>query len=103
MAYWLGTGVFRTIPASQPVLPFRFIVVTNAAASCQSNMGKVTFPCPKTATEFDSGFQANSSDLTFLPRGAKIAPHCPICGDIHEFKFADARTEEGPLGHRSKR
>jgi hypothetical protein len=61
-------------------------------------VGDVIFCCEKTGKEFDSGFQANSSDMRFLPPDAKIRLRCRICGDFHEFKFASAKigaSEDG--------
>ena len=57
-------------------------------------MGRVIFRCPDTRQEFDSGFQAKSGDLNYLPADATIRLRCRICNPRHEFKFADARIEE---------
>jgi hypothetical protein len=57
-------------------------------------MGQVMFRCPKTAKEFGSGFEANETDVKRLPEEAKIRLRCRICGDIHEFRFGDARIAE---------
>jgi hypothetical protein len=57
-------------------------------------MGQVIFRCPKTAIEFGSGFEANETDVKLLPAEAKIRLRCRSCGDIHEFKFSDARIAE---------
>jgi hypothetical protein len=60
------------------------------------DMGQLIFQCPKTKKEFDSGFQAKATDLMLLPRGATIRLRCMVCGEIHEYNFANARIgEEG--------
>jgi hypothetical protein len=60
-------------------------------------MGRVLFQCHKTRKEFDSGFQAGTTDLDALPLAATIRLRCPVCTETHEFKFADARLEEKSL------
>ena len=57
-------------------------------------MGAVMFHCHKTQEEFGSGFQAQPGDLKFLPLNATISLRCGVCGEVHEFKFADARINE---------
>lgn len=57
-------------------------------------MGYVIFRCPKTLAEFDSGFQAGTTDVKAVPQTTTIRLRCVICGGTHEFKFADARIEE---------
>lgn len=59
-------------------------------------MGQVIFRCPKNGQEFDSGFQAVTTELKLLPRPATIHLRCAICGKTHEFSFADARIEQKP-------
>jgi hypothetical protein len=63
-------------------------------------VGDVIFRCEKTGQEFDSGFQANSGDLQFLPADAKIRLRCRICGDFHEFKFISAKIDDGNAAER---
>ncbi len=57
-------------------------------------MAQLIFRCPRTKEDFDSGFQAGSSEMKLLPAGAKIRVRCKVCGDLHEFKFADARLKD---------
>lgn len=57
-------------------------------------MGRLVFKCPQTGKDFDSGFQAGSSEVKLLPAGAKFRVRCEICGDLHEFRFADARVKD---------
>jgi hypothetical protein len=57
-------------------------------------VGEVIFRCEKTGEEFGSGFQANSGDMQYLPANAKMRLRCRICGDFHEFEFADAKIGE---------
>jgi len=57
-------------------------------------MGQLLFRCPKTGKDFDSGFQAGSSEMKLLPAGAKFRVRCKLCGELHEFKFADARVKD---------
>ncbi len=57
-------------------------------------MGHLTFRCPKTGTDFHSGFHAQSSDLKDLPKDATINLHCQVCGEHHEFRLAEARVED---------
>jgi len=57
-------------------------------------MGHLTFRCPKSGTDFRTGFQAQSTDLRDLPKDAKINLHCRVCGDHHEFRLAEARVED---------
>jgi len=61
-------------------------------------VGDVIFHCEKTGQEFDSGFQANSGDMQFLPADAKIRLRCRICREFHEFKFTNAKIDEGDEG-----
>ena len=62
-------------------------------------VGEVVFRCEKTGQEFDSGFQANSGDMQFLPTDAKMRLRCRICGNFHEFKFASAKIGESDEGN----
>jgi hypothetical protein len=57
-------------------------------------MGRVIFRCPNTLAEFDSGFQAGTTEMKAVPQTTTIRLRCPICGDSHELKLADARIEE---------
>ncbi len=57
-------------------------------------MGQLFFRCPKTGKDFDSGFQAGSSEVSQLPAGAKFRVRCEVCGDLHEVKFADVRVKD---------
>jgi hypothetical protein len=57
-------------------------------------MGQLLFRCPTTGKDFDSGFQAGSSEMKLLPAGAKFQVRCTVCGDLHEFKFADAKLKD---------
>lgn len=57
-------------------------------------MGQLVFRCPKTGKDFDSGFQAGSSEVKLLPAGAKFRVRCEVCGGLHEFRFADARVND---------
>lgn len=57
-------------------------------------MGQLLFRCPKTGKDFDSGFQAGSSELRQLPAGAKFRVRCEVCGDLHEVKLADASVKD---------
>lgn len=59
-----------------------------------SQMGEVTFRCPKTRQEFGSGFQATETERRALPSIAMISLRCRICGEAHSFKFADAQLKE---------
>jgi len=54
-------------------------------------VGDVVFKCPISAKEFVSGFRADAGDLKDLPEGAAVRLRCQVCGQMHEFKFADAR------------
>jgi hypothetical protein len=63
-------------------------------------MGRVLFQCRKTRKEFDSGFQAGAADMDAVPLAATIRLRCPICAEMHEFKFADARIEEKSAARR---
>jgi hypothetical protein len=57
-------------------------------------MGQLLFRCPKTGKDFDSGFQAGSSEVKQLPAGARFRVRCEVCGDLHEVKFTDARVKD---------
>lgn len=57
-------------------------------------MGQLLFRCPKTGELFDSGFQAGSSEMRLLPAGSKFRVRCKICGQTHEFKFADGKVKD---------
>jgi hypothetical protein len=57
-------------------------------------MDRILFRCPKTKEEFDSGFMAAPADMNLLPKEATIGLRCPLCGERHEFKLADARIVE---------
>jgi len=57
-------------------------------------MGQLLFRCPKTGENFDSGFEAGSSEIKLLPAGAKFRLRCKICGELHEFRFADAKVND---------
>jgi hypothetical protein len=46
-------------------------------------MGYLTFRCPKTGEEFDSGFQANPDELRSMPPGHKSAVRCKNCFETH--------------------
>ena len=61
-------------------------------------MAEVVFCCPKTGTEFESGFQALPHDLQVIPRDAQINLQCRVCGERHHFKFSEARTIESRQG-----
>jgi hypothetical protein len=57
-------------------------------------MAEVMFRCQKTGQEFDSGFRANRSDVKGLPDNSTIRLRCGVCGELHEFKFSDARIND---------
>jgi LSD1 subclass zinc finger protein len=57
-------------------------------------MGQLLFRCPKTGKDFDSGFQAGSSEVNQLPAGAKFRVRCAVCGDLHEVRFTDAKVND---------
>lgn len=52
------------------------------------------FKCPSTGEDFDSGFRAGLSEMKLLPVGAKFKIRCEVCGELHEFKFADATVKD---------
>jgi hypothetical protein len=60
-------------------------------------MSKLMFRCRRSGEEFDSGFRASLSDLNTPPADASVRLRCRICGELHEFNFADA-TFEGRTG-----
>lgn len=57
-------------------------------------MGQLVFRCPTTGNDFDSGFQAGSTEVRLLPAGAKFRVRCELCGDLHEVRFADGRVKD---------
>jgi len=64
-------------------------------------MGQLLFRCPKTGKDFDSGFEAGSSELTLLPESATLRLRCKVCGEQHELKFIDAKLKgDGVRGRR---
>jgi hypothetical protein len=63
-------------------------------------MGELRFRCPKTGEDFDSGFQAGSSEMKLLPAGAKFRLRCKLCGEVHELKFADAKVNDDASSRR---
>jgi hypothetical protein len=88
----------------------RALILINAAATGIARLpavdadgnrtvGDVIFRCQRTGQEFDSGFQANSGDMQFLPADAKIRLRCRICGEFHEFQFASAKIDESDEGN----
>lgn len=90
----------RVVMAKPPHLTF---VKNDPSQACESapvergrDMYQVIFRCPKTNKEFDSGFQAMPADMQTVPEGATVRLQCGICGEKHDFKFADARIEKEP-------
>jgi hypothetical protein len=59
-------------------------------------VGDVVFKCPVSAKEFVSGFRAEPGDLKDLPAKAAVHLRCQVCGQMHDFKFADARIDNEP-------
>jgi len=57
-------------------------------------VGKLIFRCPTKHCDFDSGFQADASDLDRAEFKARIRLRCKVCKEFHEFKFAEGRVSE---------
>lgn len=53
-------------------------------------MSEVIFSCPTTGRSINSGFPIARDELHLLPFGTKRRLRCRICGEVHEFDFADA-------------
>ena len=63
-------------------------------------MGVVIFRCCMKGIEFDSGFQATPKDVELLPIAAEIRLRCRICGNVHAFKFVEARIDESQINNK---
>lgn len=63
-------------------------------------MGQLLFRCPQTGKDFDSGFQAGTSEMKLLPSGATFRLRCKVCGELHELKLAEAKVEDGAATRR---
>ena len=59
-------------------------------------MGEVVFCCRATGREFVGGFQASREDLLAIPATTRMRLCCAICGNTHEFDFAQIRLCECP-------
>jgi len=98
---WLSPEIFRPVvdPDQSEVatggeIAARMGRALNNKARAEDDMGQLLFRCPKTGRDFDSGFQAGSSEMNLVPAGAKFKVRCEICGNLHEFRFSDAKVRE---------
>jgi len=48
--------------------------------------------CPKTGSEFNSGYRTNGGDLAAVPPTYTINIRCPLCKENHDVRLAEARV-----------
>lgn len=59
-------------------------------------MGQLILSCGNMGRTFNSGFQATSDDLRFVPPKWTAKFFCRICAKVHDFDFAEAGICECP-------
>ena len=73
--------------------------VTSAAnLSARELAGKLVFRCPKTGSDFISGFLANQTSLRHIG-SQKLRLRCRVCGEHHNYAFAQAKIQSHPDGY----
>jgi hypothetical protein len=55
-----------------------------------TQMSQLILSCGNTGRTFNSGFQATSDDLRFVPPKWTAKFFCRICAKVHDFDFAEA-------------
>jgi len=59
-------------------------------------VGRLMFRCSASGREFDSGFTADSADLSGISPVAKMNVQCRVCYETHQFTISEGRINQTP-------